>query len=281
MIFSGDYFDNYRLEDLTSEMIEAAEKKLKVKLPAAYVELMKVENGGELKRQKFVNDIFEDGFIEIEYLYGIGKKSGEGILIDSYTRKEWGLSNKFVYLYGDSHNWIALDYRRYTGDNPPVVYLDVDTKEKVQIADNFTEFISRLTVLEERSEPFVFGEEEFVREEVEEALLGGTNIYLMTAGIKYFGMHDEDLNWFLTQMDSSIKRMINQRPYEGLYNIDDYLNTMIEIIKKRSIDLTQYPQTKELFDLLTKFPPDLDDHSMIRKKSERIQHYIENNGISI
>ncbi len=274
MIFSGDYFDNYRLEDLTSEMIEAAEKKLKVKLPAAYVEMMKVQNGGELKLKKFVHEIFEDGFIEIEYLYGIGQKNGEGILIDSYIRKEWGLSNKFVYIQGDSHNWIALDYRRYTGDNPPVIYLDTDTKEKVKIAEDFTEFISRLTVLKERNEPFDFTEEEFVREEIEEALLQGTNIYLMTAGIKYIGLQDEDLNWVLTQMDESIKKMMEKDPYESIHIIDCYLNTIIEIIKKRKIDLNNYSQTKALLDLLTNFPPDFDNQSMIRKKSERIQQYL-------
>ncbi|KZZ85447.1 SMI1/KNR4 family protein [Bacillus sp. SJS] len=274
MIFTGDYFDNYRLEELSNEIMEAAEKKLKVKLPAAYIELMRVQNGGELKLKKFVNEILEDGFIEIEYLYGIGKKSGEGILIDSYTRKEWGLSNKLVYLNGDSHNWIALDYRRYIGDNPPVVYLDIDTKEKIQIAEDFTDFLNRLTVLEEQNEPFDFFEEEFVREEVEEALLIGANKYLMTAGIRYFGLHDENLNWFLTQIESSTKRMMEARSYEDTYTLDCYLNTIILIIKSRKHDLKDYPQAKDFFDRLTNFPPELDDNSMIKRKSEKIQHYL-------
>lgn len=47
-IFTGEYFDKYRLEDISSEIIEAAEKKLKVKLPAAYIKLMYEQNGGEL-----------------------------------------------------------------------------------------------------------------------------------------------------------------------------------------------------------------------------------------
>lgn len=71
-IFTGEYFDSYRLEDLSSEIIEVAEKKLKVILPTAYIELMNEQNGGELKLKKFVNNIFEDGFIEIDYINGIG-----------------------------------------------------------------------------------------------------------------------------------------------------------------------------------------------------------------
>ncbi|MFT4416301.1 SMI1/KNR4 family protein [Fredinandcohnia humi] len=275
-IFKGEYFDNYRLEDLSSEIIEAAEKKLKVKLPTAYIDLMNEQNGGELKRKKFVNHIFEDGFIEIDYINGVGQKGGEGIIIDSYTRREWGLSNKFVYLHGDSHNWIALDYRKYTGDNPPVVYINMDTKEKIRIAEDFSEFISRLTILEEQSQRYDISDdyEEFAREDIEEALLNGWNKYTMTAGLHYFGLLDEDLNWFLTQMLHSIKRMIEVRPFEDTFTIDNYLDIMIEMIRKRKVDFTDYPQTEELFELLTNFPPILDYKSMIRNKSVKIQHYL-------
>lgn len=274
-IFTREYFDNYRLEDLSSEIIESAERKLKVKLPSAYIELMNEQNGGELKLKKFVHNIFEDGFIEIDYLYGIGQKSGEGILIDSYTRKEWGISNKFIYLNGDSHNWIALDYRRYTGENPPVVYIDTDTKQKLRIAEDFTKFISRLTEFEEQIQPDVSNDyEEFAREEIEEALLHGWHKYHMTAGLHYYGLIDEDLNWFLTQILGSIKRMMEIRYFEDHSTIDNYLDIIIDIIRKKKVDFNNYPQTKELFEILTNFPPIIDDKSMIRNKSLKIKRYL-------
>jgi hypothetical protein len=275
-IFTEEYFDHYRLESLSSTMIEAAEKKLKVKLPNAYIELMYLQNGGELKLKKFVHHILEDGYIEIDYLYGIGQKSGEGILIDSYTRREWGLSNKFIYLHGDSHNWIALDYRRYLGDNPPVVYIDTDTKQTIRIAEDFTEFISRLTEFEEQIQKYDISNEyeEFAREDIEDALLHGKHKYNMTAGLHYFGLVDEDLNWFLTQMFSSIKRMMEIRPFEDTFIIDNYLDIMIDIIRKRKVDFNGYPQTKEMFELLTNFPSTLDYKSMIRNKSLKIKHYL-------
>lgn len=225
--------------------------------------------------KKFVHNIFEDGFIEIDYINGIGQKGGEGILIDSYTRREWGLSNKFIYLHGDSHNWIALDYRKYSGDNPPVVYIDTDTKEKIRIADDFTDFISRLIKLEEQIIQDITNDfEEFTREEIEEALLNGWHKYHMTAGLHYFGLIDEELNWFLTQMLNSIKRMMETRPFEDTFTIDNYLDILIDIIKKRKVDLNDYRQTEELFALLTNFPTLLDYNSMIRNKSLKIKRYL-------
>ncbi|MGM0843622.1 MAG: SMI1/KNR4 family protein [Bacillota bacterium] len=275
-IFTGEYFDNYRLEDLSGEIIESAERKLKVKLPTAYIDLMNEQNGGELQLKKFVHNIFEGGFIEIDYLYGIGQKSGEGILIDSYTRKEWGLSNKFIYIHGDSHNWIALDYRRYTGDNPPVVYIDTDTNHKLKIAEDFTEFISNLAELEREIPPYEMSNEyeEFSREDIEKALLGGWNKYHMTAGLHYFGLLDEDLNWFLTQMLGSIKRLMEIRFFEDHATIDNYLDIIIDIIRKKKVDFNQYSQTEELFEILTEFPKTMDYNSMIRNKSLKIIRYL-------
>jgi hypothetical protein len=275
-IFTGEYFDNYHLADLSDETLEAAEKKLKVKLPTAYVELMKKQNGGELKQKKFAHEQLTDGFIVIDYLNGIGTRSGEGILLDSYTKREWGLSSKFVYVYGDSHTWIALDYGRYSGDNPSVVYIDNDTNEIIPLAKDFTDFISRLTVLDEESPHYDSREEyeQFGREDIEEALLNGWHKYNMTAGLHYFGLLDEDLNWFLTQMLDSIKRMMEVRPFEDTFTIDNYLDIMIDIIRKRKIDFNEYPQTEVLFKLLTNFPPVLDYKSMIRNKSLKIQRYL-------
>ncbi|NMH74562.1 SMI1/KNR4 family protein [Bacillus sp. RO2] len=274
-IFTGEYFDNYRLEDITSEVVDDAEKKLKVKLPSAYINLLNEQNGGEIKLKKYIHSVFEDGFIEIDYIYGIGQKGGEGILIDTYIRKEWGLSNKFVYINGDSHNWIALDYRRYIGDNPPVVYIDTDTKVKIRIAEDFTEFISRLTVLEEQSQRYDIGDdyEDFARDVVEEALLNGSHKYNMTAGLHYFGLLDEDLNWFLTQLLDSIKRMMEIHPFEDTFTIDCYLDIIIDVIRKKKVDFNNYPQTEELFEILTNFPPTLDYNSMIRNKSLKIKRY--------
>lgn len=51
-MFTGHYFDNYRLVDVTEEAIANAEMKLKVKLPASYIALMQQQNGGELVNKR-------------------------------------------------------------------------------------------------------------------------------------------------------------------------------------------------------------------------------------
>ncbi|MER8149620.1 SMI1/KNR4 family protein, partial [Acinetobacter baumannii] len=78
-----------------------------MKLPVSYIALMQ-QNGGELVNKRL--EIGEE-VVCVDYLNGIGSKSGEGILLRSSLKREWGLSNKFVYLYGDGHTWLALDYR--------------------------------------------------------------------------------------------------------------------------------------------------------------------------
>lgn len=152
----------------------------------------------------------------------------------------------------------------------------MDTKEKIRIAEDFTEFISRLTVLEEQSQRYDSSDdyEEFAREDIEEALLNGWHKYNMTAGLHYFGLLDKDLNWFLKHMLNSIKRMMKVRPFEDTFTIDSYLNIMIDIVQKRKVDFNDYRQTEELFELLTNFPPILDYKSMIRNKSVKIQRYL-------
>lgn len=164
-MFTGHYFDNYRLDDVTEQAVAHAETKLKVKLPVSYITLMQQQNGGELVNKRL--DI-GDEVVCVDYLSGIGTKTGEGILLSSTLKREWGLSNKFVYLYGDGHTWLALDYRRYKGDNPPVTFIDLERGEKTVIAEDFEAFLELLTFDESlQSHVYEYGREleYFPREE--------------------------------------------------------------------------------------------------------------------
>lgn len=73
----GHYFDNDRLDDVTEEAIAFAETRLKVKLPVSYMTLMQQQNGGELVNKRLE---IGDEVVCVDYLNGIGSKSGEGIL---------------------------------------------------------------------------------------------------------------------------------------------------------------------------------------------------------
>lgn len=285
MVFTGDYFDNHRLTDVTDEMIKQAEQKLKVRLPATYIELMRGQNGGELINRKLV---FEDEEIAVEYINGIGSKSGEGILLSSTLKREWGLSNRLVYLHGDSHTWIALDYRRYKGDNPPVVYVDLEAEEKRVVARNFAEFMGLLVFDEDISgSSYVYGAEldeldVFAREIVEEGMKKCQDAYLMSAGMEYYFFTDEDLTWAFEQVLAYVEDFLKEgyEPYKREFRnetmLDVFLDCTIGVIRRRGVDIREYDAAMKLLKLLCKFPKDYDYQGMIGNKAQKIFDYYKN-----
>lgn len=281
-MFTGHYFDNYRLVDVTEEAIANAEMKLKVKLPASYIALMQQQNGGELVNKRL--DIGEE-VVCVEYLNGIGTKSGEGILLRSSLKRDWGLSNKFVYLYGDGHTWVTLDYRRYKGDNPPVTFIDLELGEKTVIAEDFEAFLELLTFDESlQSSAYEYGRklEYFPREEVEHIMVRckGTDAYAMSAGMMYYGFTDDDLTWYFTQLDTYIKAFIEEgyepykKPNRSVGMLDFFMNCTIAMNKKREIDMLACPAGESVLNRLKMFPAKYDD-GMMQRKAEKIQRYYE------
>ena len=279
MIFVGNYFDNYRLTDVTNQLIEQAQQKLKVTLPESYINLMKQQNGGELHANRL--EIGEE-IVCVDYLNGIGTKSGEGILLSSTLKREWGLSNKFVYLYGDGHTWLALDYRRYKGDNPPVTYIDLEQNSKQVIAPNFEAFLAQLTFDESlQRSTYEYGHEleYFPREKVECVMKSCNQAYMMSAGMQYYGFTDEDLTWYFTQLTEYIEAFIEEgysiynKPDRSINMLDYFLNCTIGMIRKRGVNLPHYPVAMEMLQLLMTFPPKFDDNGMIQRKAEKIKGY--------
>lgn len=281
-MFTGHYFDNYRLDDVTEQAVAHAETKLKVKLPVSYITLMQQQNGGELVNKRL--DI-GDEVVCVDYLSGIGTKTGEGILLSSTLKREWGLSNKFVYLYGDGHTWLALDYRRYKGDNPPVTFIDLERGEKTVIAEDFEAFLELLTFDESlQSHVYEYGREleYFPREEVEHIMVRckDTDAYAMSVGMMYYGFTDDDLTWYFTQLDTYIKTFIAEgyerydKPNRSVSMLDFFMNCTIAMIKKRDIDMLAYPSGKSVLDRLKVFPEKYDD-GMMQRKAEKIRRYYE------
>lgn len=259
-----------------------AETKLKVKLPTSYIALMQQQNGGELVNKRL--ELGEE-IVCVDYLNGIGSKSGEGILLRSSLKREWGLSNKFVYLYGDGHTWLALDYRRYKGDNPPVTFIDLERGEKTVIAEDFAAFIQLLTFDESlQSNNYEFGRdlEYFPREEVELMMVRckDTDAYGMSSGMMYYGFTDEDLTWYFTQLDTYIKDFIeigyayDEKPNRCVSMLDFFMNCTIAMIKKREVNMLAYSAGRSVLNRLKAFPTKYDD-GMMQRKAEKIKRYYE------
>ncbi|MCW4680088.1 SMI1/KNR4 family protein [Bacillus pumilus] len=150
--------DPYTLKKISEKDILKTEKKLGVKLPQEYKNLVLEQNGGYLECNAFPTDrptSWAEDHIQFDHLLGIGKK--EGILESDYLIKEWELPKDIILISGDGHSWVALDYRNTT-ENPPVHFFDLEMEEDFKIADSFNEFISKLYIDEsDDSEPDLEG----------------------------------------------------------------------------------------------------------------------------
>ena len=128
---------------LSKDTLFEVERLLGVRLPASYLKLMDVQNGGEL-RFRYV--LFEDGDAAVvPYFYEIDIEHGIGL--SSVFIEECGLPEGVVLLTGDLHSWVALDYRKTK--EPSVVYITESesgdgTWEEYQLASTFDEFTTRL-----------------------------------------------------------------------------------------------------------------------------------------
>ena len=134
------------LPPLTDEMVARAEATLGVRLPDAYVALLRIQNGG------YTADAFQaypapeptswaDDHVPFDSMFGIGKQD-EGILQNAYFLREWKMPDGLVLLTGDGHWWIALDYRRSGPAAPPsVVWYDNEVGEDVRLTDDFETFV--------------------------------------------------------------------------------------------------------------------------------------------
>ncbi|MFE0505102.1 SMI1/KNR4 family protein [Peribacillus butanolivorans] len=136
--------DEYMLQPLTDEIIKKAEELFNVTLPNSYIAILKQQNGGQPicnAHPSPVPTVWGETFVIVEHIKGIG--AGNGILENDYYIKEWELPEGLILFNGDGHTWLAFDYRNATSE-PPIVYVDVDLEQIIQIADSFEEFLKKL-----------------------------------------------------------------------------------------------------------------------------------------
>jgi len=147
--------------DLTPEIVQRAEDILGLKLPAAYINLLHIQNGGEtqgLVCPTTVKTSWADNHVSVEELFGIdlldGKEeteprdTSEFNILDSIPfTSQWSLPEAQIVLCGTRNGCITLDYRQ-SDDNPAVTWLDIEMKEDIQLAENFESFLKKLMPFE-------------------------------------------------------------------------------------------------------------------------------------
>jgi hypothetical protein len=138
-------------EPLTDEAVRAVEEEFGVKLPEAYLALLRIQNGGVVSDQYSAFPTRErtswaTDHVGLEEMRGIGRPL-ESIQDSSYFEEEEEFAGQAVLLTGDGHWWIALDYRS-GADEPSVAWLDTERGEEVQLAPSFRAFVEGLVPAE-------------------------------------------------------------------------------------------------------------------------------------
>jgi hypothetical protein len=143
--------DDWDKNPATSEaIIQRVEATLGVAIPAEYLALLKIQNGGYTRGFVFPTrqrTSWAEDHVALDELNGIGRyeplPSGlHNIYNSTYMIAEWDLPPSQVLLAGDGHWWISLDYR--SRGAPSVRWLDVDSGEDLELAPTFGAFFAGL-----------------------------------------------------------------------------------------------------------------------------------------
>ena len=139
--------DYLKLAPINDELIKKAEEVLNVKLPESYINLLKEQNGGTLRLDVHPTskpNSWADDHVNVS---GSFNENESSILESRYLIREWEMPENIVLLSGDGHTWIALDYRN-VAENPPVIFIDNEFEEIIELAPNFERFLQNLTTYE-------------------------------------------------------------------------------------------------------------------------------------
>lgn len=157
MNITAEWFNdsNYHTgPSLTDEMVQHAESELGIKLPFAYIELLRVKNGGTPRIKCYPTKKptgWAEDHIQVEVIFGISGKRGIDTKFGSrYLITEWGYPDVGVVI-GETpsagHEAIMLDYNQCSVQGEPrVIYVDTETTngkpDTIELAPNFATFIS-------------------------------------------------------------------------------------------------------------------------------------------
>ncbi len=145
----------YVCEPPSDELIASVEADLGYQLPSAYIELMKMHNGGTPCKTCYrtrVPTSWASDHVAITGIYGVGQVKSYslcGSLGSKFWIDEWGYPAFGVYVCdcpSAGHDMILLDYRKCGNRGEPrVVHVDQECDYKITfLAKDFETFIRGL-----------------------------------------------------------------------------------------------------------------------------------------
>jgi len=209
-------------EPFSDDDLKKVEDKLGVKLPASYVELMKVHNGGDLAYSLLQSGRLEDGEVEIDNIYGIDLEDGIGN--SPYLVEEWEMEKGLVVFAGDGNYWLAFDYRK-DDEEPAIVYFE-DEKPK-KIAKNFKLFLKKLNNPEDDDIGLELSDFDilYTKEEFEKLIETKASYIEIGNGFSQYARIEGDFQWYITLAMKALKiKKFEMLPYaigdEVLYKMN-------------------------------------------------------------
>ncbi|ALS74115.1 hypothetical protein AUC31_02075 [Planococcus rifietoensis] len=181
---------------ITREELTAIEQEIGKIIPASYKEVLLQRNGGPLQYRwvRVAEPAAEVELLEIDHLLGL---ETDGNLSSDYLIEEWGLRGDILVISGDGNGFFVLDYGE-DAQNPPVIYLEVDSRAKVRVANNFDDFLSQLIA----ETPAVDSDDENwggVTQEEAERVFYGTDVAAIEEMLLNL-MWPEDHEWYFTNL---------------------------------------------------------------------------------
>ncbi len=241
--------ENYTEPPPSDELIAEIEEELGgYKLPASYIELMKMQNGGLLNKNCFPAEDtgWSDNHAAITGIMGIGKDkiySLCGDLGSTFFTTEGGYPD-IGFCIGDTptagHHMVMLDYRKCGKEGEPeVVYVgqDVDDYSITFLAKGFETFIRGLVdeVVYDNSEYLkedlnkvensefsdLFNKLISKRRELDFEAITRNICKKMTLKKEYFAMHDDELSYLMYDIQfllySKANTIISKKDYLNIY----------------------------------------------------------------
>jgi len=151
MEFEDD--DYYTGPPLTDALVTSAERSLGLRLPPAYLEVLRTRNGGVPTARCFPTSFptsWADDHVELSGLRGLGGTWGidsESALGSHALVREWGYPDIGLVLCdmpSGGHDVIMLDYRGCgPAGEPSVAYVDEDRVPR-ELAPSFAGFVQGL-----------------------------------------------------------------------------------------------------------------------------------------
>lgn len=124
----------------TEAELTEVEQKLRLKLPEAYKQLLRISNGG-IPNYSGVLLPFASPKGEKHAIFIGGLRGTTELMKSPAIVKNWEMPEDLVLISGNCHHNIALRPGR---DSCPVVYYEADSETVIELAKSFDEFLEKL-----------------------------------------------------------------------------------------------------------------------------------------